>query len=79
MLTILISWNVVGFFILILIGISSKTIGSCPNSDFFSPLWIYKNIKVNWFGAVVLALLLNILCPVWSISCWFYKLCTVGR
>ena len=39
---------------------------------------IYKNNYVNIFGAIMLCLLANILCPIVSICYWIYKLCTVG-
>lgn len=44
-----------------------------------NPVWIYNHCRVNAFGAVVLCLLTNSLCPIASIAYWFYKLCTVGR
>ncbi len=44
-----------------------------------NPVWIYKTIKVNWFGAVFIALAGNIALPIYAIGYWFYKLCTVGR
>ena len=72
-------WSLFGILILILIADCNKTLKNCENSDFFNPLWIYNNYNVNWFGAVMLCLLFNILCPIWAIGFWFYKLCTVGR
>lgn len=44
-----------------------------------NPVFIYRNIKVNWFGAAFLALIANIALPIIAIVYWFYKLCTVGR
>lgn len=77
------AWNLIGFLILLLIGAGSKIIGECPNSDFFSPLWLYENFYVNWFGALIMCVILNIICPVWSIGFWIYKfgrfIFTVGR
>ena len=35
--------------------------------------------NMNWFGVIFFTLLLNILCPVYSLLYWFGKLCTVGR
>lgn len=45
----------------------------------FNPFWVYNNYKVNWFGCIMLTILINLLCPPISIIYWFYKLCTVGR
>lgn len=44
-----------------------------------NPKVVYENIKVNWFGAWVLAILFNVLFPMIAIPYWIYKLCTVGR
>lgn len=44
-----------------------------------NPIWIYQTIKVNWFGAIFLALIANIIIPHIAICYWIYKLCTVGR
>ena len=49
------------------------------NFAFVNPFWIYKEIKVNWFGAFLIAIILNLLLPLISIMYWIYKLCTVGR
>lgn len=76
---ILFYWSILGFLALITLILKVHFIGDCPNCDFFMPTYIYKHCKVNWFGAAVLCLFINILCPVWSIGFWFYKLCTVGR
>ena len=45
----------------------------------FNPKVIYKNIKVNWFGAYFLATVAFICMTPAAIIYWFYKLCTVGR
>lgn len=72
---LLVIWNFVGFFIL---GMSSQ-IGYMLEVDRLNPVYIYKNFKVNWFGALFVALIMNALCPIVSIIYWFIKLCTVGR
>ena len=71
--------NLIGLIILIFIMSKSKILGECINADFLSPVWIYKNYKLNWFGTIIVCLCLNILCPILSIGVWFCKLCTVGR
>ena len=49
------------------------------NFSYVNPKVIYNNIKVNWFGAYFLAVILNIIFPVISILYWIYKICTIGR
>ena len=44
-----------------------------------NPLFIYKHIGVNWFGASLLALIANVIFLPYAILYWLYKLCTVGR
>lgn len=72
-------WQVIGFLTLMLLAVKVSFIGKCTNFDFFMPTYIYEHCKVNWFGAIILFLFVNLLCPVWSIGFWFYKLCTIGR
>lgn len=48
--------------------------------EYLNPLFLYSyHNKLNWFGAICLTLFYNSLCPLVTISYWFYKLCTVGR
>lgn len=47
--------------------------------EFVNPLFVYKHNRVNWFGAIVVALAYGLICPVATIGYWFYKLCTFGR
>lgn len=44
-----------------------------------NPVWLYKTIKVNWFGATLIALIGTIAFPLYAFFYWIYKLCTVGR
>jgi hypothetical protein len=44
-----------------------------------NPRFIYRHARVNWFGAIFLALIANAILPVIAIVYWFYKLCTIGR
>lgn len=55
------------------------TCANGANCSFVNPKVIYKNIKVNWFGAWLLAVVCNICFPVVAIPYWIYKLCTIGR
>lgn len=72
-------YHCLGLIIIGIIAICNDIIGTCDNVDFLSPVWQYKNFKVNWFGAIVLAAFFNILVPIISIGYWLRKLCTVGR
>lgn len=47
--------------------------------EFVNPIYLYNQIKVNWFGAILLTLIWNMLFAPCAICYWFYKLCTVGR
>jgi len=49
------------------------------NAERMNPVFLYEHSRVNWFGAAMLALFANLLCPIGTIIYWFYKLCTVGR
>lgn len=51
----------------------------CGNFSFVNPVVIYNNIRVNWFGAWLLAVVCNICLPTVAIPYWIYKVCTVGR
>lgn len=45
-----------------------------------NPYCAYKLIpSINWFGAVVVSVVFNLLCPIGSVCYWFYKLCTLGK
>ena len=70
------TWVVINAFIIVGVVIC---IGNGANFSFVNPKVIYKNIKVNWFGAVVLTIIFNICLPAVSIPYWIYKLFTVGR
>ena len=49
------------------------------NAERMNPVFLYEHNRVNWFGAAMLGLFANLLCPIGTIIYWFYKLCTVGR
>lgn len=78
-------WNLSGSFILYgmkIIAASDNLTGAVGQSEgleFINPLFIYKHNKVNWFGALVIALFYSMLCPIATLFYWFYKICTVGR
>lgn len=47
--------------------------------SFVNPVIIYKNVKMNWVGVILLTIILNLLFTLASICYWIYKLLTVGR
>ena len=69
-------WIVVNIFAVFILGISSA---DDANPSFVNPIVIYDKIKVNWFGAWLLAIVCNVALPVIAIPYWIYKICTVGR
>lgn len=85
MVEILVLWNLLGFFtwvamqIITLDSDFTGAVGMSNGFEFVNPFFVYKHNKVNWFGALVVALFYSMLCPIGSICYWFYKLCTVGR
>lgn len=73
------AWNLLGFVVLAAIYANSIRMQQGEGSEFFSPIWIHKHYRLNWFGTIALCVLFNALCPIWSIAFWFTKLCTFGR
>lgn len=75
---VLFVWSIIGICFYSL-SLDPKVSSRLDDWDIINPFYIYKNFKVNWFGAFLLFLLFNLLCPFYTIGYWFYKLCTVGR
>lgn len=71
-------WHFVGFVILSLLAVTTS-LGNVHGFPCFNPKWLHDKYPLNWFGAVLCAIGLNICCPIISICYWLYKLCTVGR
>lgn len=71
-LFIITTWNMVGI-VLAFLGIDSD------GFEYVNPVWIYKRYHVNYFGAALICIIHNLLCPIGSVCYWIYKLCTVGR
>ena len=79
-IAIVIFWNIVGLIIkCLLFQSTSGPIGLSDGFEYVNPVFIYKNTRVNWFGAIILTLYYSLLCPIGTVCYWFYKLCTVGR
>ncbi len=75
------AWSIAGFIAWIVLGacFDVQVIRRASGVEFVNPLVIYKQIRVNWFGAIVVAALYGVMCPVATCIYWLYKLCTVGR
>lgn len=74
-------WSVVGFVMWLVLGgcFNVRVIKCASGIEFVNPLVIYKQTRVNWFGAILLAMIYGIMCPITTLIYWLYKLCTVGR
>lgn len=68
-------WSLGGAIILGLCGTYDKFY----DLSYVNPIKIYKTYRVNYFGAALICIIYNLLCPIGSIGYWFYKICTVGR
>lgn len=79
LLWILLIWSIVGLIATIICKCSNNFIGLSIGLDYLNPIYIYKHVKVNWFGCIWLTLLVNLMCPPLTVAYWFYNLCIVGR
>ena len=79
MIGILISWNFFGAMCYIVVAATyDKAIVN--GWELVNPYYVYKyNTSINWFGATLISLFFNIICPIGAICYWFHKLCTFGR
>lgn len=68
-------WNLLGGFIWVVAHAGPYSI---IEREPVNPLFNKENYAVNWFGAIMISLFFNLICPVASLIYWFYKLCTVG-
>lgn len=76
LISILIVWNLVGFFITLTWSVLVEE----AHWSLYNPVNSYDcYYKVNWFGAIVISLIYTALCPAIAIIYWFCVLCTVGR
>lgn len=75
-------WFIINFIIIISLAIQFVMLIAPRDFKFdelFNPITIYKEHKVNYFGAFLLTLFSNCFLFIYAICFWFYKLCTVGR
>ena len=68
-------WSIGGALILGLCGTYDKF----DDLSYVNPIKIYKTYRVNYFGAALICIIYNLLCPIGSIGYWIYKICTIGR
>ena len=78
---ILFAWNTIG--LVVYAGIQLHATWNINDYQLLNPCEIYELWDVNYFGCVLLTLIFNLLCPIWTIIYWFSKfmkfICTVGR
>lgn len=59
--------------------ISTIVGGNIIGLDYFIPSSVYKNIKVNWFGAWFITIACHMCFPVLALFYWIKVLLTLGR
>ena len=69
------AWSLGGALILCISGIFTQF----NDFSYVNPIKIYKTYRVNYFGAALICIIYNLLCPIGSIGYWIYKICAVGR
>lgn len=80
-ITVPIIWNVSGGIFLLILWVNA--LRPFGNNNILSPVWIYDEWNLNYFGTGLVCLIFNPLCPIASIIVWFCIflkfICTVGR
>lgn len=72
----LLVWNAIGFIICIFINVEKDADGW----ELANPIRCYKRCeRLNIFGAILLSMLYNMLCPARAICYWLEGICTLGR
>ena len=78
---VLLVWHIFGGLFLLIVWVNK--LRPCDDNNLLSPVWIYDEWELNYFGTGVVCLIFNLLCPIFSVfwwSCKFIKfICTVGR
>ena len=74
--TLFAAWIAANILSVFIVGIMSA---DGANLSFVNPIVIYNKIRVNWFGAWLLAIVCNVVLPIVAIPYWIYRICTVGR
>ena len=74
------TWSLMGVILCFLMHAAEvPLIKKAEGFEIVNPIWIYRTIHVNWFGALMIALFFHALLPIFSLGYWIYKLCTIGR
>ena len=80
-ITILGVWNIVGGLMMTILTVNLST--PCYTENILSPIWIYDEWELNYFGVALVCIFFNLLCPIWTVCVWGVKflkfICTVGR
>lgn len=80
-ITVLIIWHIYGGLFLMILWVNKFRL--LDDNNLLSPIWIYDEWELNYFGTALICLIFNLLCPAFSIIWWFYKfikfICTAGR
>lgn len=76
---LIIVWHIAGLVFTLIIGSNAEHVRLSSGMEYVNPVFIYSNVKVNAFGAIVLALVYHVFLPIPAVCYWFYKLCTFGR
>lgn len=80
-ITVPIIWNVLGGLFLLILWVNA--LSPFGDNNILSPVWIYDEWNLNYFGTGLVCLIFNLLCPIVSIIVWFCIflkfICTVGR
>ena len=76
LISIIFAWQVLGG--LICMAIAAKV--DAGGWEIANPYWCHRLCSsLNWFGAILLSLVYNALCPIGAVCYWFYWICTIGR
>ena len=76
---LIVAYHVCSFIVIGPLTDFAGAVGKASGVEFLNPCFIYQKVRVNAFGAIMLALFYNVLLPIPSVCYWFYKICTFGR
>ena len=76
---VFISWTILGGIAYAILTVNLDYFQFANGFETLNPFYVYRNIRVNYFGLIWMTLALNLICPLATVGYWFYKLCTVGR
>ena len=70
----LILWSFLGLLLLLCFNSEGRFPFGASGFEFINPVYLYKNSKVNIFGAIFVSILMGLICPIGTIIYWIYKL-----